>query len=147
MAETDPLPAHERDFVQFIIHGAASVTPADVHALVRRLPELRDRFQKVDAPGFPRAPEQLSFLADVVESFAAGGCPALPYVAAAEAAFALLYLQRDVDVIPDFVPKIGFVDDAAVASTVLARHATEFSDYAAQKGTNWEQIDPAREET
>ena len=147
MKETNGLPADERDFVEFIVHGAASVAPADLEALLRELPALRARFESMQPPGFPQAPAQLAFLAQVVETFASGKGSQIPYVAVAEAAFALLYLQRDVDVIPDFVPEVGLVDDAAVAATVLARHPAVFGQLALQQGTDWSQIDSTREQS
>ena len=130
------------DFAEFIQSNAAKVTPAVVHELFAKLPELRERFGNLEAPGFPHASEQFTFLADVVESFATDRARDLTFAAASEAAFALLYLDREVDLIPDSVGRLGFTDDATVAATVLLRHAPEFAAAARDQGADWAKIAP-----
>jgi uncharacterized membrane protein YkvA (DUF1232 family) len=132
------------DFAEFIASHAAKVTPADVYELHARLPELREQAAGVDAAGFPQAPAQFQFLADVVESFAADQLRDLPLSAVSEAAFALMYLDRAIDLIPDSVGPLGFTDDAAVAATVLLRHAPDFAATARKQGADWSRIDPAQ---
>lgn len=131
------------DFAEFIASHAAKVTPAEVHELCARMPELREKVAGLDAAGFPQAPAQFRFLADVVENFAADALPDLPLSVASEAAFALMYLDRDIDLIPDSVGPLGYSDDAAVAAAVLLRHAPEFAAAARSQGADWSSIDPA----
>lgn len=132
------------EFAAFVQRGGAEVTPATLHRLAALLPELRAKFPEVQAPGFPAAPAQLAFLALVVEAAAADTFRDVSYGAISEAAFALLYLAREVDIIPDIVEDIGYLDDAAVAGMVLQRHAAEFGKISAHLGGDWESIDPAR---
>ncbi len=47
---------------------------------------------------------------------------------------ALLYLISPLDVIPDFIPVVGYVDDAAVIAWVLKSIAEELKDFK-----SWEQ--------
>jgi uncharacterized membrane protein YkvA (DUF1232 family) len=130
------------DFAEFIQSHAAKVTPTVVHELFARLPDLRGKVAEVDAAGFPQAPAQFGFLADVVEGFASDQFRDLPFAAASEAAFALLYLDRTVDLIPDSVGPLGFTDDAAIAATVLLRNAKDFAAVAHAQGADWSKIAP-----
>ncbi len=130
------------DFADFIASHAAKVTPTAVHELFARLPELREKAAGIDAAGFPQAPAQFGFLADLIESFATDRLRDLPLAAASEAAFALMYLDRAVDLIPDSVGALGFTDDAAIAVTVLLRHAPVFAAAARSQGADWAQIAP-----
>jgi uncharacterized membrane protein YkvA (DUF1232 family) len=72
-------------------------------------------------------------VARLVEDFADGLEKDIPFEAAAEAAFALVYFHREIDIIPDFIPEIGFADDAAVVETILRRHVDVFARYAQEK--------------
>ena len=132
------------EFEQFVERGGGKVTPATVHRLAALLPELRDRFAAVHAPGFPKGPAQLDFLARVVDAVAAESYRDLSYAAIGEAAFALLYLARDVDIIPDCVEGLGYLDDAAVAAAVIARNAAEFATFAPHADYDFAAIGPAK---
>jgi uncharacterized membrane protein YkvA (DUF1232 family) len=46
-----------------------------------------------------------------------------------ETAFALRYAAKEIDIIPDFVPEIGYADDSLIVRTVLSRHQDVFRDY------------------
>jgi uncharacterized membrane protein YkvA (DUF1232 family) len=134
----------EAVFIAFIENGTSRLTPKALHQLVAELPELREKFAEVQAPGFPHIHRQFSFLADVVEAFACDRERDVPYHAALEAAFALIYFSRDIDLIPDFLEEVGYTDDAAVAATVLHRHATVFARLAAARHLTWPELTPAK---
>lgn len=130
------------DFHEFITKHAGEINPRKIRELVSRLPAMRAKFREVETPAFPRTPAQLDLLADAVEAFASGINEELPLVAAAEAAFAINYLNRNVDVVPDVIPELGFADDATIAALVLARNEVAFRRFAAAKGVEWENIAP-----
>jgi uncharacterized membrane protein YkvA (DUF1232 family) len=46
-----------------------------------------------------------------------------------ETAFALGYTAKEADIIPDFVPEIGYADDSLIVHTVLERHQELFHDH------------------
>jgi uncharacterized membrane protein YkvA (DUF1232 family) len=125
------------DFDEFVESGGRKVTPATLQRLAIVLPDLREKFNSVSAPGFSKAPAQLEFFARVVEAVAADSYRDLSYAAIGEAAFALLYLARDVDIIPDCIERLGYLDDAAVAATVIERNAAEFVGFASHTGSDW----------
>jgi uncharacterized membrane protein YkvA (DUF1232 family) len=50
----------------------------------------------------------------------------LPYYAVAEAAFALIYAHKKSDIIPDFIPELGYGDDSSVVRSVLIRYEKHF---------------------
>jgi uncharacterized membrane protein YkvA (DUF1232 family) len=139
-----PLPQLSgREFSEYIVHHAAQLTVGDVDDLAQRLPALRKRFIKVQAPGFPNVAAQLGLLADVVQTFSDGEARQLPYKAAVEAAIALLYLDRGADLIPVVLPEIGYLDDAAIANTVVERNADALREFASVRGADWEKAAPA----
>ncbi len=85
-------------------------------------------------------PDQLEFLANVIEDFAEGVEDDMPYVTAASAVFALLYADRQFDVIPDAIPQFGHADDSAVVRTVLIENEKILSAYAERHKLKWDAV-------
>ena len=60
------------EIVEFVNHGAASITPGIVEKVLRVLPQWKLEFTQIHAPLFPHLVDQLEFLADAVEDTAEG---------------------------------------------------------------------------
>src|SRR5688500_19651624 len=112
----DVTPAEFRDY---LVYHSQRLSMHDLKVLAERMPSLRDGFPATKTSKFPHTPARLDFLADVVESFVAGKCDELPLQSAAEAAFAIIYLHQEMDLIPDSIPEIGFDDDATMVALVF----------------------------
>jgi uncharacterized membrane protein YkvA (DUF1232 family) len=128
------------ELAQFVHAGAAKITPQILRGLAKKLPLMKVNFAQIDAPKFPHLVPQLQFLANVVEDFADGKADELPYVAVASAAYALIYVQRQTDVIPDSVPGLGMADDSGVARVVLIENEKVLANYAEKLGQTWHSI-------
>src|SRR5690606_29830996 len=97
-------------------------------------------FAQIDAPKFPHLIAQLQFLANLVEDFADGKADDLPYVVAASACYAIIYVQREADLIPDSVPEFGMSDDSGVVRVVLIEHEKVLAQHAEKLGLSWQSI-------
>jgi uncharacterized membrane protein YkvA (DUF1232 family) len=125
---------------KFMHHGAASITPNILKAVHKKLPFLKLKFNELNDPAFPHLSNQLEFLANVVEDFAEGVEEDLPYLTAASAVFALLYADRQFDLIPGATPEFGHADDWEVVRTVLIEHEKVLSAYAERHKMKWDAI-------
>jgi uncharacterized membrane protein YkvA (DUF1232 family) len=114
----------KQDLHQFILDGARRVTPRYVSKLIRQLPEIR--LMATQVAEFPYLADQVGFLAELIEDFYSGLNHEVPYTAIAEAAFALSYLRKGADIIPDRIPDIGYADDAAIITTVFETYKKAF---------------------
>src|SRR5436309_4089099 len=102
------------EIVDFVNRGAATVTPAIVDKLLRHLPQWKLEFTQIRAPKFPHLVDQLEFLADAVEDAVEGAYKDLPYMAVAQAVFALVYAHKKHGIIPAGILDLGRADDSSV---------------------------------
>lgn len=128
------------ELADFVRHGASKVTPRDLQSIYKKLPVLKVSIAEIQAPQFPHLHEQLLFLANLIEDFVEKKAEDIPYVTLANAAFAILYTQRELDIIPDSVPNVGLADDSGVVRVVLIDHERVLAAYAEKTGSNWRKI-------
>ena len=128
------------EIANYVMHGAAQVTPAVCEKVLRSLPLWKIEFTQINAPHYPHLVNQLEFLASVVEDVAEGAYKDLPYSALAAAIFALTYAHRKTDIIPDSVGRIGHADDSSVARAVLIMHERALKQYAERHDVDWDSI-------
>jgi uncharacterized membrane protein YkvA (DUF1232 family) len=125
---------------EYVTQGAALLTSEHLDALHAELPLLNVRFAAIVAPQFPHLQQQLKLLVDFLEDTADGVFPAGSDASRKETAFALRYTAKETDIIPDFVPEIGYADDSIIVRTVLSRHEDLFRDYCHFRKIRWSKI-------
>src|SRR6266481_5120027 len=128
------------EIVEFVNRGAASVTPAVVEKMLRHLPQWKLEFTQIYEPLFPHLVDQLEFLANAIEDTAEGAYKDLPYLAFAQAVFALIYSHKKVGIIPDTVLNLGRADDSSVVRAVLIQNEKAFAIFAATQDRDWSEI-------
>ncbi len=74
-----------------------------------------------------RLKSDLPLLFRLLKAWKAGRYPGLSVRTLASLAVAILYVVIPMDVVPDFIPGIGFLDDAAVLALVLHGMAQDLS--------------------
>jgi uncharacterized membrane protein YkvA (DUF1232 family) len=125
------------DYVEW---RAAQLTPEHLAELRTDLPLLKIQFAVIAVPQFPHLQQQLKLLTDFFEDTADGVFPSGSDASRKETAFALRYAAQEIDIIPDFVPEIGYADDSLIARTVLSRHQDIFRDYCHLRKLRWSKI-------
>ena len=128
------------EIAKFVNHGAATITPALAENVLRHLPQWKLEFTQISAPKFPHLVNQLEFLADAVEDATEGAYKELPYVAVAQAVFALLYAHKKMGIIPEGVLEMGGADNSSVVRAVLIQNEKAFALYAGTQGVDWRKI-------
>ena len=125
---------------EYIEQRAVLLTPEQLDKLRADLPLLNVRFAAIAVPQFPHLQRQLKLLADFFEDTADGVFQAGSDASRKETAFALGYTAKETDIIPDFIPEIGYADDSLIVRTVLGRHEEIFHDYCRFRKIRWSRI-------
>lgn len=111
----------------YVEEGAKDVTPTDVERVVEEADAIEDRFR--DNGPLRRLLEDGRLLMGLVRDVRQGRYRDLPVWTLSAAVFALLYVLNPLDVIPDAIPVLGVLDDAAVVSACLALLEQDLYDY------------------
>src|SRR5258708_17808930 len=128
------------EIAEFVNRGSVRIQAAIVEKLLRNLPQWKLEFTQIYEPLYPHLVDQLEFLADAVEDTAEGAYKDLPYIAFAQAVFALIYAHKKVGIIPDTVVDLGRADDSSVVRAVLIQNEKVFAIYAASQNIEWSRI-------
>jgi len=128
------------EIARFVNSAAASITPAIAEKVLRQLPQWKLEFTQINAPKFPHLVDQLEFLANAAEDAIEGAYKELPYLAIAQAVFALLYAHKKMGIIPDSILELGRADDSSVVRAVLIQNEKVFAIYAASQDLDWSKI-------
>ena len=122
---------------RFVERGGRMLGAKAFSALPGGLAAFREKINPLRS-AHPRLRRQLEFLASFFESAPTN----LPEHVRNETAFALLYAVQDNDLLPDDMPDVGHVDDAAVTEIVLTRHAGIFERHCAAHDIEWAALQP-----
>ena len=98
--------------------GALRITEEDVQKVLDRREKIEKKFKSEGPLGRFVADAKLMFA--LVRDYANGSYRRVPFWTIAAIVAALLYVLSPIDLIPDFIPIIGYVDDALVVSACLA---------------------------
>ncbi len=93
---------------------ATQIAPADVATMVGREADLRRRAMALRAPELELLRSQLNLALDCLRDHVAGRCPQIPYSTISLLAAGVCYFADELDLVPDFLPRIGRLDDGAV---------------------------------
>jgi len=102
---------------EFVKEGAEKVTQKDIETVVEKSEEINKRFSSKGP--LKRFIEDGKVLTALIKDWRAGKYRQAMYGTIAAVAFALIYVFNPFDLVPDVLPFIGAVDDAAVVGACL----------------------------
>ncbi len=107
----------EKASEEFVKEGAQKVTERDVEKVVTKSEEIKEKFT---ARGpLRRFIEDGKLLIALVKDYRSGIYRQVPYGTIAAVVFTLIYVFNPFDLVPDVLPLIGEIDDAAVVGACL----------------------------
>lgn len=112
---------------EYVEEGARRVTTTDIETVVEEAGAIEERFR--DNGPLRRLLEDGRLLLELVRDVRVGRYKRVPTWTLSAAAFALLYVLNPFDLIPDALPVLGVLDDAAVVSACVALLEQDLYDY------------------
>lgn len=112
---------------EFVAEGARSVEDTDIETVVDEADAIEERFR--GSGPLRRLLEDGQLLLGLVRDVRRGQYTGVPVWTLSAAAFALLYVLNPLDMVPDALPILGVLDDAAVVSACLVLLEQDLHDY------------------
>ena len=108
------------------------VNSDDVQKVLSRKEDIEDKFKK--SGYLNRFINDLKLMFSMIQDYWNGDYREVPWMTIAAVVAALLYVLSPIDLIPDFIPGVGLIDDAAVVAACLNLIQSDFEAYKAYKG-------------
>lgn len=124
---------------EFVKEGAEEITPKDIEKVAESSEDIQKKFS---ARGpLKRFIVDARLLTSLIRDWRLGKYRQALYGTIAAVAFALLYVFNPLDIIPDVLPFLGVVDDAAVIGALLMLVERDLNKYR-----SWKEGQPMLEE-
>lgn len=127
-----PLTRHE--VTQAVLELANKLAPADVGDLLVAESMIRERAAKLTGVPGRVLRGELELALMCLKDHAAGRCPQIPYYSISLLAAGVAYLADQLDFVPDFLPRIGMLDDALVMAVACDLSRDGLRRYCVWKG-------------
>ena len=131
----EKLSAINTDYIQ---KEAGKISDQDLKKVISQAEELK---RKANSSTLSKYLEDIKLLFSMIKDYITGRYRAIPWWVIASAAFALIYIINPIDLLPDVIPVIGLLDDAAVLSLCLAMIGLQLDKYREWKTANDSIID------
>ncbi len=126
LAAVDAAGLGPAEALDFVLEGAERVNREDLLRVVEHAAEIRSAFKRGPLKAHAKSAGQML---DMLALYLRGQGDFLPYHALAVAAFGLGYVLNPIDIIPDFIPGLGQLDDLRIfeAAARVARRSLKNS--------------------
>jgi uncharacterized membrane protein YkvA (DUF1232 family) len=98
--------------------------------------ESREKVSKSFADYLKKVIGKIPFIDDVVALFLLFKDTSYPLIKKGVCVFALLYFITPIDIIPDTIPVVGFLDDAGIIAAAIKLYADDIEPYK-KKAKDW----------
>ena len=117
---------------EFVHEGAESINEEDIQRANKNAEKIEGKIK-----GSSKLRSFLSdfkLLSSLLKDYWKGNYRSIPYKSIGVVVFTLLYVLNVADVVPDFIPGIGLLDDATVIGLCLKIVSSELEKYSDWKG-------------
>ncbi len=124
----------EEQATEELKEGAKKITEDDLKKVLDRENEIEEKF--ISNNSLKKFINDIKLFFSLIRDYVNGSYREVPWYSIAAIVAALLYVLSPIDLIPDFIPVIGYVDDALVVAACLKMVQTDLDDYRTWKETN-----------
>jgi len=112
---------------EYFEKGTSNVDEEDVKKAAQSAEKLKDKL--TDSKTLSKFFDEMMLLTSLVRDYWKGTYRKIPYKAIAAVAFTILYVLNVVDLVPDFIPGIGLLDDATIVGLCLKLVSYDLTQY------------------
>lgn len=121
----------------FIEKGIETVSDIDFETVFNKKDQL---FAKINHPNWKKYKDKIILMFQMLKDVKQKKYPETPWKTIAAMIFTILYIINPLDLVPDFIPFLGYLDDITVFSFVLKLINDDLIDYENWKIARSEEI-------
>jgi uncharacterized membrane protein YkvA (DUF1232 family) len=120
--------------------GIDKISDNDVQKAYQKAERALNKAKKLSEGGGPFAPlvKRIKIFVSLLRDYMNKNYKQVPWRVIAAIVFAIIYFLNPFDLIFDFIPGVGYIDDAAVIAFIFASLEYELKKYAKWKGIDFE---------
>ncbi len=118
----------EKDFKE----GIEKYTKDDLEKVLKSEDEIKKKFKEIPEK-LKKMIKQVQLLMELLKDYWDGEYKEIPWASIASIVFCLVYFISPLDLIPDAIPVIGYIDDAYVVKLTLEFIADDLKKYCSYK--------------
>ena len=112
---------------EYFDKGSSAVNDEDLKNAAESAEKLKEKIK--NSKNLSGLFDDLMLLSSLVRDYWKGRYRKIPYKAIAAIAFTILYVLNVVDLVPDFIPGLGLLDDATIVGLCLKMVSTDIEQY------------------
>lgn len=112
---------------EYLKKGVSKVKDGDVEIAAKNQEEIEDKI--INASSLRKYSELGKLMFGMLKDYRSGIYSNIPWFTIASIVFALLYVLNPLDLVPDFIPGIGYIDDFAILTITLRFIETDLHKY------------------
>jgi uncharacterized membrane protein YkvA (DUF1232 family) len=112
---------------EYFEKGTSNMNDEDVKKAAKSADKLIDKLK--DSKTLSKFFDELILLTSLIKDYWKGKYRKIPYKAIAAIAFTILYVLNVVDLVPDFIPGLGLLDDATIVGLCLKLVSYDMEQY------------------
>lgn len=121
---------------EYFDKGSSAVNDEDLKNAAESTEKLKEKIKS--SKGLSGLFDDLMLLSSLVKDYWKGRYRKIPYKAIAAIAFTILYVLNVIDLVPDFIPGLGLLDDATIVGLCLKMVSTDMEQYKLWKAADIE---------
>ena len=112
---------------EYLKKGVSKVKDGDVEITANNQKEIEDKI--ANAGALRKYSELGKLMFGMLKDYRSGVYSNIPWFTIASVVFALLYVLNPLDLVPDFIPGFGYIDDFAILTITLRFIETDLHKY------------------
>ena len=123
---------------KFILNRAKYIKMSDIGSkIIDRMKDINVKLRKLNPKQFKQMIDRLKLLITLIKDYWNGDYREIPWLSVTLISFSIVYFFSPVDLIPDYIPGVGYLDDAAVITLVWMSIKSDLEEYAKWKGISF----------